>query len=649
MLTLDLFLCILETFFISSGTSVVLSNLLVLSAMTKANTHSKNYYNKYRDILVCLFLVISTLSVYWQINKYDFVNFDDNEYVYDNRHVQDGFTLENIKWAFTTNTASIWHPLTWLSHMLDYQFYGLNPGRHHLTNLIFHIVNTLLLFFVFRKMTGHLWQSAFVASLFALHPLHVESVAWISERKDVLSTFFWMLTMWSYIWYVQHPRINKYLLVILFFILGLMAKPMLVTLPFVLLLLDYYPLYRFQKSADSNNSLQRSTVFRLVIEKIPLFVLVVMASAITFYAQKHGGAVASLDAIPIQSRIANALVSYVNYIIKMIYPSNLAVIYPHPIIFPWWQITGACILLLSVSFIAVRFIKRSPYFFVGWLWYLGTLVPVIGLVQVGNQSMADRYTYIPLIGIFIIISWGIPEFVKRWHHVKRSLPIIATAILFVFMVITFSQVRYWKNSVTLFEHALNVTANNYIAHNNYGRLIMINNGKVDEAMSHFNKALNINPRSVEALNNIGVILAGRGKVEEAVLYFSKALTIQPYDEQTHFNLGLALSQQGKIDEAIKHYVEALRINPENVKAHINLGFALQAQGRLDDAIKHFKEALRIKPEDEIAQNNLAIALIYKGDIDGAIKHFRKALQINPNYIDAKNNLNKALMLQKQRQ
>ena len=617
--------------------------------MPKANTHSTNHFNKSRDILVCLFLVISTLFVYWQVSKYDFVDFDDNEYVYDNRHVQGGFTLENIKWAFTTNTASIWHPLTWLSHMLDYQFYGLNPGRHHLINLLFHIVNTLLLFFVFRKMTGQLWQSAFIASLFALHPLHVESVAWISERKDVLSTFFWMLTMWSYIWYVQHPGINKYLLVLLFFILGLMAKPMLVTLPFVLLLLDYYPLYRFQKSTESNKSLQRSTVFRLVLEKIPLFVLVAMASAVTFYAQKHGGAVASLDAIPIQSRIANALVSYINYILKMIYPSHLAVIYPHPVIFPWWQITGACFLLLCISFLAIRLIKRSPYFLIGWLWYLGTLIPVIGLVQVGNQSMADRYTYIPLIGIFFIISWGIPDLVKRWHRVKKSVPVIATAILFVFMVVTFFQVGYWKNSVALFKHTLNVTSNNYIAHNNYGRLIMINNGKVDEAISHFNKALKINPRSVEALNNIGIILASRGKLDEAVSYFSKALRIQPYDEQTHFNLGLALSQQGKIDDAIKHYIEVLRVNPENEKAHINLGFALQAQGRLDDAIKHFMEALRIRPEDDRAHNNLAIALIYKGDIDGAIKHFRKALQINPNYIDAKNNLNKALMLQKQRQ
>ena len=617
-------------------------------AMTKANTPSKNYFNKHRNILVCLFLVVSTFSVYWQVHNYDFVNFDDNNYVYDNRHVQSGLTLDSISWAFTTNHTANWHPLTWLSHMLDYQFFGLNPGRHHLTNLLFHIANTLLLFFVFRKMTGHLWQSAFIASLFALHPLHVESVAWISERKDVLSTFFWMLTMWSYIWYVQHQRIDKYLLVLLFFILGLMAKPMLVTLPFVLLLLDYYPLYRFHKSDDRINSYQKSIVFRLVLEKIPLFVLVVMSSAITFYAQKHGGGVISLDAIPIQARIANALVSYVNYILKMIYPSDLAVLYPYPRNFPWWQITGAFLLLLSVSFLAVRFIKRSPYFFVGWLWYLGTLVPVIGLVQIGNQSMADRYTYIPLIGIFIIISWGIPEFVRRWHYKKILLSTIATAILFVFMTITFFQVGYWKNSVTLFEHTLAVTTNNYKLHNNLG-LALQAQGRIDDAINHYEEALRIKPENEIAYNNLGTALKDQGRIDDAIKHYLEALRIKPDLGEAHYNLGYALQKKGYIDDAIKYYLEALRIKPDLEEAHNDLGTALQAQGRTDDAIKHYLEALKIKPENEKAYNNLAIALIYKGDIDGAIKHFRKALQINPNNINAKKNLNKVLILQKQRQ
>jgi tetratricopeptide (TPR) repeat protein len=650
--------------------------------MTKANTHSKNFFSKRRDILVCMFLVLSTLSVYWQVHNYDFVNFDDDKYVSDNRHVQVGLTLESITWAFTTNHVSNWHPLTWLSHMLDCQFYGINPGRHHLTNLLFHIANTLLLFFVFRKMTGHLWQSTFVASLFALHPLHVESVAWISERKDVLSTFFWLLTMWSYILYVQHPRVDKYLLVLLFFILGLMAKPMLVTLPFVLLLLDFYPLYRFHKSADSNNSYQRPIVFRLVLEKIPLFVLVVMSSAMTFYAQKHGGSVASLDTIPIQARIANALVSYVYYILKMIYPSKLAVLYPHSVILPWWQVTGACLLLLSISFLAIRVIKQSPYFVVGWLWYLGTLVPVIGLVQVGSQSMADRYTYIPLIGIFIIIIWSIAEFVTRWNDKKIILPTIATAILFVFMTITFLQVGYWENSITLFEHTLEVTSNNRTAHNNLG-LALQEQGRIDDAIKHYLEALRIKPDYEDAHNNLGLALQEQGRIDDAIKHYLEALRIKPDYEDAHSNLGVALREQGRIDDAIKHYLEALRIKPDLEEAHNNLGIALQEQGRIDDAIKHYLEALRIKPDYgethynlgnalkeqgriddaikhylealrimpdyEDAHNNLAIALFHKGDIDGAIDHFRKALQINPNYIHAKNNLKKALMLQKQRQ
>jgi protein O-mannosyl-transferase len=610
--------------------------------MSRRNIRKENFFNKYRNILVCLFLIISTLSVYWQVTNYNFVDFDDIEYVYENRHIQDGFTLDSIKWAFTTNRASIWHPLSWLSHMLDYQLYGLNPGGHHLTNLLFHILNTLLLFFVLKKMTGHLWQSAFVAALFALHPLHVESVAWISERKDVLSTFFWMLTMWSYIRYVRDLGIYNYLLVLLFFILGLMAKPMLVTLPFVLLLLDYYPLHRFKTQSNRINSKQRSKAFHPVLEKIPFFIFVVISGVIALYAQKHGGSVASLEAITIQTRIANALVSYVNYLIKMIYPYGLTVIYPYPASFPWWQITGALFILLSVSFLAVKRIKQSPYLIVGWLWYLGTLVPVIGLVQVGDQSMADRYTYIPLIGIFIIISWGIPDFVKRWQHKKILLSATAAVILVASMTITYVQAGYWENSTTLFKHALNVTSNNYTAHNNYGRLIMINNGKAEEAMPHFNKALNINPRSVEALNNIGVILAGKGKLDEAVSHFSRALSIRPNDVETHFNLGLALTQQGKIDNAIKHYEEALRIEPENEKAHINLALALQAQGRMDKAIEHYREALRINPFDEKVHNSLGVALAYRGDITEAIKYFRAAVKINPNYGEAKNNLNEVL-------
>ncbi|MBC8393806.1 MAG: tetratricopeptide repeat protein, partial [Deltaproteobacteria bacterium] len=530
--------------------------------MTKVNNRSKIFEIKHLEILVCLFLVIAILTVYWQVQNYDFVNYDDDHYVYENRHVQEGLTLKSVTWAFTTIHVSNWHPLTWLSHMLDYQLYGMNPGRHHLTNLFLHIANTLLLFFVFRKMTGGLWQSAFIAALFALHPLHVESVAWVSERKDVLSTFFWMLTMWSYLWYVGHLLVYRYILVVLFFALGLMSKPMLVTLPFVLLLLDFYPLnrFKFQPSDGSANSQQRSNTLRLILEKIPLFVLVAMSSAITFYAQKHGGAVKSLDFFPLKARVANALVSYVKYIGKMVYPSKLAVLYPHPGMLPWWKIAGACLLLVSISFLAIRVVKQSPYFVVGWLWYLGTLVPVIGLVQVGIQSMADRYTYVPLIGIFIIIVWGIPELVAQWRYRKIWLATLATIILATLMAVTWKQVGYWGNSVALFEHTLKITSNNDVAHYNLG-IALNKQGRTEEAIENFIKTLQLNPRYINAYNNLGVALVQTGKTDEALIYLQKALQIDPDTTDTHINLGIALFSKGRTEDAITHFRQAHRIKP----------------------------------------------------------------------------------------
>jgi protein O-mannosyl-transferase len=607
--------------------------------MTRLNTYCKSIFSVHRESIVCLFLVIMTLSVYWQLRNYDFVNFDDSEYVYENRQVQGGFTFENIKWAFTTIHMCNWHPLTWLSHMLDYQLYGLNPGAHHITNLLFHITNSLLLFIVFRKMTGHFWQSAFLSSLFALHPLHVESVAWISERKDVLSAFFWILTMWSYVWYVQHPRIDKYLLVLLLFVLGLMSKPMLVTLPFVLLLLDYYPLNRFRKSADINNSLKNSTVYRLVLEKIPLFVIVVISSAMTYYAQKHGGAVVPLDDISIQARMANALVSYSVYILKMLYPFMLAVLYPHPVNFPWWQITGACFLLFFISFSAIRVVNKRPYFIIGWLWYLGTLVPVIGLVQVGNQSMADRYTYIPLIGLFFIISWGIPEIAQRWRNYKKILTIIATISLTILIPVTYIQAGYWKNSITLYEHTIKVTENNYIACNNLGNAYK-QQGLEDKAIKQYEKALRIKPDYAKAQSNLGDVYIEQGLKDKAIKQYEKALCINPDYAIAYNNLGNIYEEQGLFDDAIKHYEKAIRIDPDYVDAHYNLGNTYKKQGLFDDAIKQYKEALKIKPEYMQAQNNLGVTLLQKGDTDGAIKQFQKALQINPGNINAKMNLNK---------
>jgi len=637
---------------------------------------------RHADMLVCLIFVMVIFAVYWKVPNFDFIVFDDGQYVTENHHVKEGLTLKSITWAFTIIHASYWIPLTWLSHMLDCQFYGMNPGGHHLTNLLFHIANTLLLFFVFRKMTDSLWQSGFVAALFALHPLHVESVAWVSERKDVLSTFFWMLTMWSYVWHVENPSVKRYVLIVFLYTLGLMSKPMLVTLPFVLLLLDFFPLYRIrlEQTDDDNNAQQWLVIFRLVWEKVPLFVLSAISSVVTFYAQQQGGAVVSLGALPLKARIANALCSYAKYMGKMVYPAKLAIVYPYSGVFPWWKISGSLLLLVSISFLAIRGIKQRPYLAVGWLWYLGTLVPVIGLVQVGRQSMADRFTYVPYIGLFIIIAWLVPELLTKWRYRKIWLAASATVILSIFTAVTWKQIGYWENSITLFEHTLKVTTNNYVAHNNLGA-VLYGQDRTDEAIGHFLQALRIKPDAVDAYNNMGSALFKQGRTDEAIAYYLEALRIQPDYVDAHTHLGAALNRQGRTDEAIVHYLQALRIKPDDVKAHYNLGNALDKQdrteeaighylealriqpdyvdaynnlgnvlgrqGRTKEAIDHYLQALRIRPDYEGAYYNLGAALFRTGDIKGAITCFREAIRINPDYVQAKNSLEKVLMIQQQ--
>lgn len=605
--------------------------------MISKNDHNKNFYSQHRDIWVCFLLVAATLVVYIQVINHGFVSFDDSVYVTKNRHVKAGLALESVTWAFTTTYVSNWHPLTWISHMFDYELYGLNPGGHHLTNLLFHIANTLLLFFVFRKMTADVWRSGFIAALFALHPLHVESVAWIAERKDVLSTFFWLLTMWCYIGYTQRPRVSRYLVMLLFFSLGLLAKPMLVTLPFVLLLLDYWPLGRIRFEHTGGVS-QKKIVLGLLGEKLPLFVLAEFSSVATFLAQKQGGAVASLEVISLKARIFNALISYVNYMGKMLWPSELAVFYPHPVTLSWWEVAGAGLLLGAIFFLAIKFIKQRPYFIVGWLWYLGTLVPVIGLVQVGSQSMADRYTYIPLVGLFIIIVWGVPELATRRARKKLWLPTLATLSIILLMVVAWKQVRYWQNSITLFEHTLEVTANNYLAHNALG--VALGNSRLDEAKEHYLKALRINPDYMEAHNNLGIALEMQGLRDEAISHFLEALRIKPNDMKAHYNLGNILLKQGQIDKAVKHYLKVLFIKADFEGAYNNLGNILLKQGRYDIAVEYYLEALRINPDLAETHNNLGVALFRKGDRAGAVNHFREALRINPDDFDARNNLRK---------
>jgi Flp pilus assembly protein TadD len=537
--------------------------------------------------------------------------------------------------------------------MLDFELYGLNPKGHLVTNVLLHIVNTILLLLLLKRMTGSLWRSGFVAALFALHPLHVESVAWVAERKDVLSTLFWMLTMWAYVRYVECRGTKRYLLILLSVALGLMAKPMLVTLPFVLLLLDFWPLARFRldKSAEEKEARtglvsrfkeKKALFFRLVWEKAPLFALAGASSVATFLAQRVGGAVVAWDKFPLNIRVTNALASYVKYMVKMIWPTDLAFFYPHPgANLLTWQIVGAGVLLLCITVLIVRAALQRPYLIMGWLWYLGTLVPVIGLVQVGGQAMADRYTYVPLIGLFIIIAWGIPELVGKWKHKRVFLAISSTAVLIGLMVCTWLQVGTWRNSVALFEHALSVSPQNHVAHNNLG-LELAKEGKTKEAVYHYSEAVRIRPTYDGAHNNLGHILQRQGRLAEADVHLREALRLNPKSAAAHNNLGIVLERQGRLEEAISHYNEALRLKPDHVKAYNNLGIALARQGRLEEAILRFSEALRINPNLAETHNNLGIALVQQGKLEEAIFHFSEAVRIKPDYEQAKQNLEFAL-------
>ena len=558
---------------------------------------------------ICLFLIVATLLVYCQLSSHDFIDFDDGAYVIENPHVSSGFTKEGLIWAFHVGN---WHPLTWLSHMLDCELFGLNAGRHHLINLLFHIANTLLLFFVFGRMTGNLWRSGIIAVLFALHPLNVESVAWVSERKNTLSTFFWMLTMWSYVSYAERPRVNQYFLVLMFFALALMAKPMVVTLPFVLLLMDVWPLGRLcLNSAEKGSHLvvKQEAPFRLVWEKIPLFALSAGLCVMTLLSSHLGKAIVSIEDLPLKIRIANALVSYITYMKKMIWPNDLAVFYPFSATMPTWKTVGAGVLLMGLSIMVFVARKKRPYLAVGWLWYLGTLIPVIGLVQAGVQSMADRYTYIPMIGLFIMVTWGVPDFAARWRYRRLVLSISACLLILGLMVCTLFQVGYWKDSISLFKHTVKVTSNNYVFH-----------------------------------NNLGVALANKGKYEEAIRHFKEVLKIKPGWVKPHYNLGLAKTGLKRFKGAIEHFYDVVRLKPDHADAHHYLGIMLFSQGRIKAAVTHYQEVLKIKPDSAAVHYNLGIVLMRMGHVKEAATHFDNVLRINPDDIGARRNLERALVM-----
>ena len=592
--------------------------------------------DKARTALICLALAAATLAAFWGALQCQFVNYDDPAYITSNPELQRGLAWHSVVWAFRSGAASNWHPLTWLSHLLDFACYGLTPAGHHLTSVLLHALNGVLLFLLLQKMTGAPGRAALVAAFFALHPLRVESVAWVSERKDVLSGLFWMLTLWAWLRYAEEFKVQSskfkvfYALAVLFFALGLMAKPMLVTLPFVLLLLDYWPLGRLPRGLAT-----------LVREKIPFFALAAASSVVTFLVQRHGGAVSSLAGVPPVARVENAFISYVRYLGKIFWPAGLSPLYPHPGYWPLWKIAGAVILLAAITAWVIRRRCSQPYLAVGWFWFVGMLAPTIGLVQVGIQSMADRYTYLPGVGVLIMVVWGANEWLRARPGGQYVLAAAAALALGACLVLTPRQVNFWRTSETLFLHAVEVTDNNYLAYNNLG-YDWSNRGETEKAMAAYRRSLEINSNYDEAHNNLGFAFAALGRYREATNEYIKALSLNPNLTEAHNNLGVALGDLGLADAGIHEFQVALLENPNHAGAHNNYGVALAMKGRLDDAIEQFRLAVAAEPRHVGAHSDLGNALALKGDLAGAIREYEICLGINSKDAQVHNNLANAL-------
>ena len=626
-------------------------------------------------VLIAVLVAAATAAAYWRVGGCDFVNFDDPVYVTENPHVLTGVTVEGAKWAFATTHGANWFPVTWLSHMLDCQLYGVEPGGHHITNVILHVANALLLLVLLYAMTGEPLKCGFVAALFALHPLHVESVAWVSERKDVLSTLLGLLAICAYVRYASRPAIRWYVPTLLLFALSLMAKPMLVTLPFVLLLLDVWPLRRFsvftpRRSAGGRS--RASQAFGLLAEKAPFVLLSVASSGVTLFAQQQGAVV---NTNPVAFRVANALIAYGAYIWKTLWPCRLAVFYPLPESLSVWHATGSGALLAGVTFFAARTRRRLPFLAVGWLWFLGALFPVIGVVQVGKQAMADRYTYVPHIGLFIMVAWGVPLLVRERRYGRLVLTGAALTVTGLLAAATYGQVGHWRDSVTLFRHALEVTDRNYLAHNSLGNALK-KRGDMEGAASHYREALRICPGHASARNNLGAVLAQQGDVTDALASYASALRLRTNHAAMYYNVADALLRLGDPRSALPLLEVALAIKPGfsqareladttraeaagpdrpsstqdrsgtglnfGARIHTDLGFALAVNGKFRAAIGHFRRALEADSTYAEAHNFLGVALTREGKLKEAVGHFREALRIRPGYAEAKANLDQTV-------
>jgi len=622
------------------------ANRTARSIEIKTVTQRENFDASWRDsraaiAIVCVFLVAITWFVFGQTVRYDFVNYDDDTYVYANPLISSGLTVPGAIYAFSGKHSGNWHPLTTLSHMLDCQLWGSHAGGHHLTNIVLHSIAVVLLFLILRQMTGALWRSAFVAAVFAVHPLRIESVAWISERKDVLSAVFFMLTLGLYVRFVRYSSVGRYLAVVSSFGLGLMCKPTLVTVPLVLFLLDDWPLKRFAGGSSTR---------RLILEKIPLFALSTAGAGATLWA--HQKSIIHIERLPFMWRVGNGLVACLTYIKQMIWPARLAVFYPHPgDTLPVWEIGLAIALLLLATAGAIALRRKRPYIFTGWFWYLTMLLPVIGLIQVGSQAHADRYTYLPQIGLYILLAWAITDAlaspfatgrIRRGGLQRRVLGVTASAAIIVLAWCAHIQASYWRNGETLWSHAIAVTSENFIAHDGLGQF-QLDHGRLDEAIDQFQIALNIAPKYPMARTNLGIALAKKGRIDEAIADFQAVLEDYPNDAKTHLNLGTALAKKGDAQSAIAAYEKALSIQSRYPSAHYNLGMALDDSGRIDEAIAHYQEAVQEDPHFAEAYYLLGNDLFRRSRIDDAIAAYERALQSRPVYPEVENNIGLALL------
>jgi tetratricopeptide (TPR) repeat protein len=595
----------------------------LIEKQVKAETVGRGKERGKKESLFIVFaflcLLYATFAIYWDVQRHEFLNLDDDLYVTENTKVKAGLSKEGFLWAFKSTETSYWHPLTLLSHMLDCQWYGLNAKGHHLNSLLFHIANTILLFVTLRRMTGQPWASLGVAAAFAFHPINVESVAWVAGRKGILSTFFWMLTLWAYVHYTERPRIARYALVFLGLGLGLLAKPILVTLPFLLLLLDFWPLGRLHFSRFSTERaekinhpmawIQGANARWVLAEKLPLLALAAASVWVSVVSAQDQGILLSERMVPLGLRIQNALVSHLVYIRKLIWPYDLAVFIPYPQHIPLWESVAAGFTLGAVTVWAIRSFKKRPYLTVGWFWYVGTLMPMIGIAQQGLwPAVADRFAYVPQIGLFVMAAWGISD-LTAWARVPRVVLLFSIAAVFVaMMTVTWIQVGYWKNSVTLFTRALEVTGHNFLASMNLGTALA-NLHREREAIRGFHEALESgHPRPEQVHSNLGLAYASVGEKEKALYHYQTAVEINPRDIETQLNLALFWLQEKNFEESLKHSLLALEIKKDSEKAHNAAGVALLYQGKREEAAKHFRESLRINPENVAAKKNLEIAL-----------------------------------------